>query len=571
MNYIIGISAFYYESSVCLIEDNVFKEFLKEESFTRIKGTNTFPKRSLQFLKEKYNLNDQNVKACVFYEKPFLSWTRITYFSLLKPIKRWKITSGQFKKIWNGGFLFSFYLKQIIHINNNKILYSPHHVSHALTSIIYDDFQDKKNDSKLIFVVDGVGDGETFSIFKMTNSSLKRIYLDTFPNSLGLFYSTVTDYLGFNINEDEYKVMGLSGYGKPIHKKFILDNIISFKNDNIELDMSWFDFDKNPERSYSQKFINHFGVIGSKQYLKNLNSKEFKKTANIASSFQHVLEYLLMEITKWAIKKTGIKNIYFSGGVAQNSLAMTKIAKISEISSFTVPPSPGDSGAAMGAAHFGYYVNNKKLLHSAPLFFTNNFDFPKTDNFLNLFNEISKSKQTYKKVAELISKGEIICVFEGGSETGPRSLGNRSILCSAKRNDVVNTLNNKIKGRESFRPLAPVILEKKINKYFHVNKKYEHNLMWMGLTVDAKQDTIKNYSSCVHVDGSSRLQVVKDKKLLLYKLLTETGKHGLDILINTSFNSSGEPIVFDYIDCYVSMVKMKINYLYNNNKLYTRI
>ena len=571
MTYIIGISAFYYESSVCLIENDVFKEFLKEESFTRIKGTNTFPKRSLKFLKEKYNLSNKNIDGCVFYEKPFLSWTRITYFSMLKPIKRWKITSSQFKKIWDGGFLFSYYLKQIIPINNNKILFSPHHVSHALTSIIYENFHHKKKDSKLIFVVDGVGDGETFSIFKMNDSNFERVYLDTFPNSLGLFYSTVTDYLGFNINEDEYKVMGLSGYGKPIYKKFILENIISFKNHNIVLNMSWFDFDKNPEKSYSQKFIDHFGIISNKKHFKNLNSKEFKKLANIASSFQHVLEHLLIEITQWAIKKTGVKNVFFSGGVAQNSLAMTRIANIPSISSFTVPPSPGDSGAAMGAAHFGYYVNNKKFLDSAPLFFTNNFNFPKTDNFLNLFNEVSKSKQSYKKVAELISKGEIICIFDGGSETGPRSLGNRSILCSAKTEDVVYTLNNKIKGRESFRPLAPVILEKKINNYFYVNKKYEHNLMWMGLTVKAKKVTIKNYRGCVHIDGSSRLQVVKDKKLLIYKLLTETEKYGVDILINTSFNSSAEPIVFDYIDCYVSMVKMSIKYLYNNNKLYIRI
>ena len=169
MTYIIGISAFYYESSVCLIENNVFKEFLKEESFTRIKGTNTFPKRSLKFLKEKYNLSNKNIDACVFYEKPFLSWVRITYFSMLKQIKRWKITSSQFKKIWDGGFLFSYYLKQIIPINNNKILFSPHHVSHALTSIIYENFHHKKKDSKLIFVVDGVGDGETFSIFNFAS------------------------------------------------------------------------------------------------------------------------------------------------------------------------------------------------------------------------------------------------------------------------------------------------------------------------------------------------------------------------------------------------------------------
>ena len=571
MKYIIGISAFYYESSVSLIADDNFIEFLKEESFTRIKGTNVFPKLSLEFLKDKYKLSDKNVLACVFYEKPFLSWSRLTYFSMQKPFKRWKINSSQFKKIWSGGFLFANFVKEIIPLKTNKILYSPHHVSHALTSTLYDNYKIlTETESKLIFVVDGVGDGETFSIFKMNKSNLSRIYVDYFPHSLGLFYSTVTDYLGFNINEGEFKVMGLSAYGNPVHKDFILKNIINWKKNKIDLNLSWFDFDKNPERSYSQKFINYFGDTGSKSYLANHLSADFTRCANIASSFQFVLEYLLTEITKWAIYKTGIHNIYFSGGVAQNSLAMSKVANIKEIKSFTVPPSPGDSGAALGAANFGYHVIYKQFVNSAPLFFSNNFKFPKTDIFLNYYEKCDKLHNNIKKTAKLLSAGEIICIFDSGSETGPRSLGNRSLICSAKDTNVVKNLNFKIKGRESYRPLAPVILKKHLKKYFEIDKKYEHNLQWMGLTVKAKKETIQNFKSCVHLDGTSRVQVVFNKNLILYKLLSETTKTGNDILINTSFNSSDEPIVFDYMDCYVSMVKMGLKYLLYNKRLYAR-
>ena len=571
MKYIIGVSAFYYESSVSLIEGDKFVEFLKEESFTRIKGTNVFPKLSLQFLKEKYNLTDNNVVACVFYEKPFLSWSRLTFFSMQKPFKRWKINSSQFKKIWAGGFLFSYFVKQIIPLKTNKILYSPHHVSHALTSTLYDNYKKTNgSDSKLIFVVDGVGDGETFSIFKMNKSNLSRIYVDLFPNSIGLFYSTVTDYLGFNINEGEFKVMGLSAYGKPVHKDFILENIINWKNNKIDINLSWFDFDKNPERSYSQKFLNYFGNTRSKSDLTNLLSVDFRKCADIASSFQFVLEYLLLEMTKWAIYKTGIKNIYFSGGVSQNSLAMSKIANINEIQSFTVPPSPGDAGAALGAANFGYHVIYKQFVNSTPLFFSNNFKFPKTNIFLDYFESFDKLNNNIKKVAKLLLTGEIICIFDSGSETGPRSLGNRSLICDAKQTSVVETLNYKIKGRESYRPLAPVILKKHLKKYFNSDTKYEHNLLWMGLTVKAKKETILNFKSCVHIDGSSRVQVVLDQNLILYQLLQETTKLGNDILINTSFNSSDEPIVFDYMDCYVSMVKMQLKYLLYNKKLYVR-
>ena len=288
MTFIIGISSFYHDSSVSIVKDNILIDYLKEESFTRVKGTNIFPKRALSHLVKKYDLSNSNVDACVFYEKPFLSWSSITLFSLAKPFLRWKISSNQFKKLWTGSLSFSSYTKKLLKIDDKKHLYAAHHMSHALTAISFDKFKDNKD--RLIFVIDAVGDGETISIFKNRNNKFFKIFVESFPNSIGLFYSAVTDYLGYSINEGEYKVMGLASYGNPIHKDYIHENIISWKDEKLFFNPDWFDFDKNPEKTYSVKFEKYFGKIPQKKDFSNQRSSEFKKLANIASSFQIVLE-----------------------------------------------------------------------------------------------------------------------------------------------------------------------------------------------------------------------------------------------------------------------------------------
>ena len=566
MSFIIGISGYYHDSSLALVKEGILIDYYKEESFTRVKGTSHFPKKALSHIINKYGLNNSNVDLCVFYEKPFLSWGYITYFSLKKPLLRWKISSNQFKKLWNGSLTFSTYTKNILNLDDKKNLYSPHHLSHALTSISFD--KKKIDDDKLIFVVDAVGDGETISIFEHKKGDFNKIYVEIFPNSIGLFYSAVTDYLGYIVNEGEFKVMGLASYGKPVFKDFILKNIISWNEDKLYFNMNWFDFDKNPEKTYSKQFEQYFGNI-PKQSDFNKNNNNFIKLANIACSFQCALEEILKKMVAWAINKTGINNIYFSGGVALNSRAMQKVAEMNEVRRFTVPPSPADAGSSIGAASFGNYVLNKKLLKVNSLFFSNDFYNPNTNIRSELFKEL-KYNDFYDYISNLILKNEYICTFVNGAEIGPRSLGHRSILCSAKDIKISNKLNTNIKGRESFRPLAPVLMKEDLSKYFFTNHKYEHNLEWMGLTLKAKKETLKNYPSCVHIDNTSRIQTVTDKNLFLHKLLKKMKTYKHDILINTSFNFAGDPIVFDYIDCYMAMKKMNIKYLVTENDILIR-
>ena len=565
MSYIIGISSFYHDSSVAIVKDNILIDYLKEESFTRIKGNSVFPKRSLLHLVKKYNLTNSKIQACVFYEKPFLSWSIITLFSLKKPFERWKISSSQFKKLWSGSLSFSTYTKKILNLDENKNLYAPHHMSHALTAISFD--KKIENKDRLIFVIDAVGDGETISIFKNSNKTFKKIFVEEYPNSLGLFYSAVTDYLGYSVNEGEYKVMGLASYGTPVYKDYILENIISWKNEKLFFNLKWFDFDKNPEKTYSKIFEDFFGKIPNKKHFNNLKSSEFKRLANIAASFQTALEEILKKIVSWAIKKTGITNVYFSGGVALNSRAMQKIAEMEVVKKFTIPPSPSDAGSSIGAASFGNFVLNKRFLNETSLFFSNNFFFPKTNILLQLFDEI-KHDDFFGYISRLISQNQYVCTFVDGAEIGPRALGHRSILCSAKEISLKNDLNRNKKGREHFRPMAPIVQKENLSRYFYTKKKYQHNLEWMGMTLNCKELTLKHYPSCIHVDETSRVQVVSNKNLFIYKLLNKLKKYNHELILNTSFNYAGDPIVFDYIDCYTAMKKMGLNYLITENKIF---
>ena len=564
---IIGISAYYHDSSVALINNNKIIDFIKEEEITRVKGDNNFPFRSLSLIIEKYKLDNSNINSIIFYEKPFRGWSYITYETFKNPIKNWKIVLNQFQKFWNGSLNFRNDLFQIIKIDKDKIFYCPHHISHTLNALMYS----PKNNNYLCFVFDGVGDGETISVFLKKNNNLKKIYVEYYPKSIGLFYSTITDYLGFNINEGESKVMALASYGKPVHAEFMLDKIINWHDDKIYFNSSWFDFTNDPERSFSKKFENFFGSPPSKKMLSKIGSSDFYTYANIAASAQKTLEIIISKIINTFIHSTNVRDIVVSGGVALNSKAIFEVSKIKEINSITVPQNPGDSGSSIGAAIFGQMLNNFPL-PKMNLFPGKNYNSHiKSDIIESLFKKISNKVSRISDISHLIVNGEIICIFLNNREIGPRALGSRSIICSGKNKSSITKLNINYKNREEFRPLAPVLREAVSSKYFYIPKKLKHNLYWMGALVTAKQKTITEYPECIHIDNTSRVQIIKDKSNFLYKLLEKLEKHNLDIIINTSFNIAGDPIVFDYIDCYTNMKRMNLKYLVTDNGLFERL
>ena len=551
--YYIVISAYYHESSVFLTNNKGINCFLKEESFSRIKGDKNFPKRSLKFLIKKFELKKENIKFICFYEKPFKTWWEIFYFSIKNPLQNKDFLIHHLKNFNKGSIFFYTDINKLINIPKNKIIYSSHHLSHCLygSSVV-------KNIPDYVYVTcDGVGEGETMSIYTIDDKyNIKKLWTNFYPHSIGLFYSTITDYLGFEINEGEFKVMSLSSYGKPLYENKLKE---IFDINSFKINMDYFEFNKNPNKSFSKKFSDIFG----EPYL-NINLKEnFKKYADIASSAQTILELTMKNLLENAIKLSGKKKIVLTGGVALNCKMIHNLSKQDLFEELIVPPSPGDSGSAIGAANFAY-LNDKK---------TNTLDLNtiflgpekkiinKEIDKENLFLKINSTDNFLDEATNKIINGEIIASYYEKTEIGPRSLGNTSIFCDAKNKDLVKNLNLNIKKRDFFQPLAPILLDEDFEKYFSISENIKKNLEWMGTLCNANEQLYNNYSSIIHVDGTCRTQIVKDKNSLTYKILQNLKKKGSDILVNTSFNIAKDPVVFDLFDVYVNMKRMNIDFI----------
>ena len=558
--YYIGISAYYHESSVFLTNNEGVNCFLKEESFSRIKGDKNFPKRSLKFLIKKFELKKENIKFICFYEKPFKTWWEIFYFSIKNPLQNKDFLIHHLKNFNKGSIFFYTDINKLINIPRNKIIYSSHHLSHCLygSSVV-------KNIPDYVYVTcDGVGEGETMSIYTIDDKyNIKKLWTNFYPHSIGLFYSTITDYLGFEINEGEFKVMSLSSYGKPLYENKLKE---IFDINSFKINMDYFEFNKNPNKSFSKKFSDIFG----EPYL-NINLKEnFKKYADIASSAQSILELTMKNLLENAIKLSGKKKIVLTGGVALNCKMIHNLSKQGLFEELIVPPSPGDSGSAIGAANFAY-LNDKK---------TNTLDLNtiflgpekkiinKEIDKENLFLKINSTDNFLDEATNKIINGEIIASYYEKTEIGPRSLGNTSIFCDAKNKDLVKNLNLNIKKRDFFQPLAPILLDEDFEKYFSISENIKKNLEWMGTLCSANEQLYNNYSSIIHVDGTCRTQIVKDKNSLTYKILQNLKKKGSDILVNTSFNISKDPVVFDLFDVYVNMKRMNIDFILMDDGFY---
>ena len=567
MKYILGVSGYFHDSSVCLLENGHLIEFVKEESLTRIKGSRGFPFRALTFLITKYGLNNNNIDHIAFYEKPLRGWAVTTYNSLKQPKKSFDLLRSQIKQFWSGPIHFASEIKKIIRINENKLVFVPHHLSHALTALAFVPPQ-LQNNALLHFVFDGVGDGNTTSIFKTQKNDSQILFQQDFPHSLGLFYSAVTDYCGFLVNEGEYKLMALAAFGKPVFYDFFREHIFNIEVPKFELDMSWFDFDVSPERSYSDKWVQKFGPPIVENEINKMTGESFHRAADLALSSQLILEEVINSTIVFGVEETGIQHITISGGVAQNSLAMCSASKVSGVASLTIPPSPGDSGAAIGAANFAKMMSGSSSIHCKEIFFGHSqLDF-ESPLFQDLFCKEKSFSDMDETLDQLINSGEIMCCYFGGNEIGPRALGNRSIICAANNKKSVQALNLEIKKREGFRPLAPVMLRSVAEAWFEINQKVCDCHRWMALTTIAQETFPIEYEGVLHVDRTARVQILDDDMHPLYNFLKRnSGK--IDMLVNTSFNVAGDPIVFDAIDCYVNMSRLGAAYLITDDGLYS--
>ena len=569
--YFIGVSGYFHDSSIAIIdEQGNLVDFKKEEYFSRVKGDKSFPRIALQEMIKNFNLSDSNIQSITFYEKPFKAWLNILKYSIKNNSLFNELTRNYFKNIWRSSIVFSYDLSKYLNISNKKINYCDHHLSHTLCGAFYN----KKNPITSI-VIDGFGDESTSSIHQIKSSQeIINIWSSPFPNSLGLFYSAITDYLGFSVNEGEYKVMGLAAYGNPTFYE-ALSKTIFFKDGKLFLDDKYYDFCRSIKRSYSDKLTKIFN-IEERQSNQNLDlgSTNFQEYANIASSAQKVVENILEQIFIFANKSTGDNRFIFSGGVAMNSVAINKLSKLDFIEEIIIPPSPGDSGASIGAAYFGYIKDNndfKKDLN----FEDQNIMMPglirnkesDEDFLLSKYEKIADKNNLIKTSANLIAADQILATFYKNIETGPRALGHRSMICNAHSAKAVNHLNTNIKKRSKFRPVAPVVLEKNANKYFLLSNKIYQSYFFMGSVADVINSN--NIEAVVHNDNTARVQICKDEHIL-GKILNYLKESNIDVLANTSFNISSDPMVYSLEDALLALERMNIKYLMTENGIYKK-
>ena len=567
----LGISAYFHDSSVALIDSNGdLIDFKKEEFLSRVKGDKSFPRLALTEIIKNHNLSDKNINKICFYEKPLKAWLTILKYSIKNNSLSNELTRNYFKNIWKSSVIFSYDLSKHIKISNEKILYCDHHLSHTLSGAYYN--------SKLpavSIVIDGFGDESTSSIHHLTSlQEIKHKWSSPFPNSVGLFYSAITDFLGFSVNEGEYKVMGLAAYGEPIFYQS-LSKTIYFKDGKLHLDDNYYDFMRSISRSYSGKLSSLFNINERQSNAPlDIESRDFKAYANIAASAQKIVEEILKDIFLFAYKITGENRFIFTGGVAMNSVAINKLSKLDFISELIIPPSPGDSGAAIGAAYYGFLQFNKNYFEplkvDIPSMITpghTSLTDHNEDFFLINYEKIANENEIIDVASDLIVQNEIIATCYKNIETGPRALGHRSMICNAHSVIAVKQLNEQIKNRSKFRPVAPAILERNAKKYFLLSDKIYDAYFYMGAVVEVVNS--KSIEAVVHNDNTSRIQLCREDNIL-GMILKKLELNNIFVLANTSFNISSDPIVYSKEDAYLGIERMNIKYLLTENGIYTK-
>ena len=584
MTYILGISAFYHDSAASLVKDGKVISAIQEERLTRVKGDASFPKNSIKYLLQNNKINAEDISFVCFYEKPFLKFERLleTYLSHAP------IGFQSFRKsmpLWIKEKLFqkNTLIKELQLIDENfsenKLLFSEHHLSHAASAFYPSPFNEA-----IILTLDGVGEWATTTISKGKDSSIEILEEVNYPHSIGLLYSAFTYFLGFKVNSGEYKVMGLAPYGEPKYVNIILDNLIDLKDDgSFKLNQKYFSYSTHLVMINS-KFENLFGQKSRKEDDEEVTQFHM----DVAASIQKVTEEIVLKIIKYISKKYNSKNLCLAGGVALNCVVNSKIAKTDLFENIWVQPAAGDAGGSLGAALLTYYKKFKGDRHTEnncrefqPLLGPSFSDEDIENDLIRLgaSYEQKNGNDLHGYAAKLLSEGKIIGWFQGKMEFGPRALGARSILADPRRINMQKDLNFKIKFREGFRPFAPAILDYEYENWFDKRVKNSYMLFVSDIDpskrreISVDQHNVRGFEqlqvnrslvpAVTHVDYSARVQSVsKELNEPFFKLLENFNEiTKCPILVNTSFNVRGEPIICTPEDAYKCFMKTQLDYL----------
>jgi len=565
----IGVTGYNHESSAALVnKKGVLVDFYKEESLSRIKGDKSFPKRSIKKLLDSNKLKLKDIERVAFYERPLSAFLHIVREASMHMPKSLPLLTHQFRNFNRSSVSCYLDFAKFFRGLETKLIYSDHHLSHTLTALAY---SNSKKDICSV-VVDGFGDRSTASISQIVDpTQINELWTCPYPLSLGLFYSSITDYLGFAINEGEYKVMGLASFGDPNSKSAkLVRGLMDWNSTSNQIisDMSYFDYHLSTSNSFSGKLEELLGPARNPFFQLVLGDSDFQRYADVARGAQDLTIYLLEKIFIHAHKISSSRRFLFSGGVSMNSASIDSLAQLPFVDEIIIPPSPGDSGCAIGAAFYCYIKSNfySDLEISKPSLFPSQKE-KRNDEFLtdqiiqNEFSVLERDEDdAFLKAAELISSGEIVGTVLSCSETGPRALGNRSLICNGKDENAVKKLNTVIKNRSPFRPTAPAMRFEIAKKYYKLRPEIYDCYKSMSATCKCLKDNISLEFPTTHVDGTARIQIVENNSYL-DKLLSILEPMGIEILANSSLNVSGEPTCFDLVDGLMVCSRTKLSYL----------
>jgi carbamoyltransferase len=575
---ILGISAFYHDSAACIIRNGEIIAAVQEERFTRKKHDQNFPSHAIQYCIKEARCSVADLDAVVFYDKPFLKFNRLleTYLTYApKGLRSFMMAMPVWlkEKLW-----LSDVIAEELHFEG-KVLFTEHHESHAASAFFPSPFE-----RAAIVTIDGVGEYATTSIAAGKGNSVKILSEQHFPHSLGLLYSAFTYFTGFKVNSGEYKVMGLAPYGEPKYVQTIYNHLIDVREDgSFTMNMEYFNYAAGLTMT-NDRMSSLFGGAPRKP-----ESMLTQREMDIAASIQVVTEEVMMKIVNHAKKITGENNLCLAGGVALNCVANGKILRSGIFDSLWIQPAAGDAGGALGAALTAYYhyFKQPRTVTAADRQMGSYLGTQYSDTEIGQFLEsknipyfaANDMPELCEKVAELLTQQKVVGWFQGRMEFGPRALGNRSILGDARSSEMQKKMNLKIKYRESFRPFAPAVLSEHVSEWFDLSCESPYMLLVADIVkekqrmmtddeqqlwgIDKLNIMRSEIPAVTHIDYSARIQTVhRETNPLFHKLLTRFyEKTGCPVLVNTSFNVRGEPIVESPKDAYTCFMRTDMDAL----------
>jgi carbamoyltransferase len=536
---IIGLSAFYHDSACCLLQEGVLKAAVQEERFSKIKFDSSLPAHAFKYCLEGSGLSIADIDCLAYYESPEKKLARQLWsgYRMDSPGLSHQLDPRRAERE----------IREILGYEG-PIKFWEHHLSHAASSYFYSGF-----DSAAILTVDGVGEWATCTYGKGEGEIVELFEEVHFPDSLGLLYSTITSYLGFRVNNGEYKVMGLAPYGRPIYLEKMWKLLQSADRGQFILDMKYFDFISG-QRMYSEDFIE---LLGQPPRPPETEILQFHK--DVAKSLQVLLEEMLMEKVRYLYQTFPSENLCMAGGVALNCVANGKILRDGPFKRLFVQPAANDAGCALGAAALahaeltGRPLKGKKLEHVylGPGYSTTQIKRLLEATSLKFKNYQGKQSELLRETAQRLAKGKVIGWFQGKMEFGPRALGNRSILADPRDPEMRDRVNAMVKKREAFRPFAPAVLEDRVTAHFDI----DHPSPFMLETCQVISSL--DLPAITHVDSSARIQTVNQESNPLFAGLIREFENitGCPVVLNTSFNVRGQPIVctpLDALECFIS-------------------